>query len=140
MTFARLVNSLAAEETDTPNTTFERVWDAQALWEAFQKWWELRPTRVKPLFNLPPGTANPFPKVIFIDTSSSSSTLLSTLMWSQKRSFEIKAVQMTDLGGTDCAHTFFHAGCILLLTERKHDESDEMVWSVFPTHPCCSDP
>ncbi|KIW68534.1 hypothetical protein PV04_04473 [Phialophora macrospora] len=98
LTFARLVNSLAVEESDTLDTSSELIHDAQTLWKAFQTWWELRPTRVKPLFNVPSGTANAFPRIIFIDPSS------------------------------NCGHTFFHAGCILLLTERKYrpDEDNEM--------------
>jgi hypothetical protein len=72
LTFARLVNSLAVEESDTLDTSSEPIHDAQILWKALQTWWELRPTRVKPLFEVPPGPTNAFPKIIFIDPSSST--------------------------------------------------------------------
>jgi hypothetical protein len=67
--FARVVNCLSGDVH--PDSGAEPVHECQELWFRLQQWWTLRPKRIRHLYHSKPTALNPFPLIIFSQTSSS---------------------------------------------------------------------
>lgn len=98
--FAEIVNLLSGAreaEGGTTNTSFED--SVRSLWKDMQTWYLLRPREVRPLLrHTEPSKI--FPEVVYTRYSPSKPLFH---QWSVT----------SDL--IDCGHTFYHAGCMLLL-------------------------
>lgn len=74
----------------------------EALWERLQEWYLWRPEKAHPLVRSDREGSNPFPRLVY---SQSSPSMVNSCI----------QLNCTDRGVVVCGTTFYHAGSILLL-------------------------
>lgn len=69
--FAKIVNSLATEARPDAQSCDRRTLLIEDLWSELQEWRKLRPREICPLLRCSPMGSNPFPTVVYTQSSSS---------------------------------------------------------------------